>query len=127
MPSSCEEKKNYYCSGYQQKTLFKSAWNKKKPKSIDKNAAGVPNANLFISEKLTPLNSKLAFDCRTLKRDGEIEKCYTINGIVHIAKNNKLMKIYHLKDLQWHFLQYAFENSDQAEQFFLVFGKFLCY
>ena len=109
------------------KHCLKALGNKKKPKSIDKNAAGVPNANLFISEKLTPLNSKLAFDCRTLKRDGEIEKCYTINGIVHIAKNNKLMKIYHLKDLQWHFLQYAFENSDQAEQFFLVFGKFLCY
>ena len=61
---------------------------------------GIPNANVFISENLTPANSKLAFHCRKLKRDQEIEKCYTINGIVHIIKNNKLMKLYHLKDLQ---------------------------
>ena len=52
-----------------------------------------------MSENLTSVNSKLALNCRKLGRDGETEKCYTINGIVHIAKNNKLMKIYHLKDL----------------------------
>ena len=97
------------------KHCLKALGNKKKPKSIDKNAAGVPNANLFISEKLTPLNSKLAFDCRTLKRDGEIEKCYTINGIVHIAKNIKLMKLCHLKDLQKLFTEYMFDNSDHAQ------------
>ena len=67
-------------------------------KSIDNNAIGISNENLFISENLTPVNSKLAFNCRKLNRDAE--KCYMINGMVHIAKNNKLMKIYHLKDLQ---------------------------
>ena len=42
--------------------------------SIDKNAIGIPNANLFIGENLTPASSKSAFNCRKLKRDGEIEK-----------------------------------------------------
>ena len=49
-----------------------------------------------------------------MKRDGEIEKCYTINGIAHIAKNNKLMKINNLKDLQELFPEYVFDNSDHA-------------
>ena len=54
-------------------------------------------------------------NCRKLKRNGEIEKCYTINGIAHIAKNNKLMKLYHLKDLKELFPEYVFDNSDHAE------------
>ena len=89
--------------------------NKKKLKSINKNVIGTPNVNLFISENLTPVNSKFAFNCLKLKTEGEIEKCYTMNGIVHIAKNNTLMKIYHLKDLQEPFPEYVFDNSDHAE------------
>ena len=94
---------------------FQALRNKKTLKSIDKNHIGIPNVNLFISENLTPLNGKLSFNCKKLKRDGEIEKYYTINGIVHIPKNNKLMKIYHLKDLQEHFPEHAIDNSDHAE------------
>ena len=75
---------------------------------------GIPIANSF-SENLTPVNIKLASNCRTLKRDGEIEKCYTIKGVVHIVKNNKLMKSYHLKDLQELFPEYVFGNTDDAE------------
>ena len=74
-----------------------------------------PNMNLFISENLIPLNIKLAFICWKLKRDCKIERCYTINGIVHIAKTNKLMKIHHLKDLQELFPEYAFGISDHVE------------
>ena len=36
--------------------------------SIDKNAIGIPNANLSVSENLTPADSKLAFNCRKLKK-----------------------------------------------------------
>ena len=32
--------------------------------TIDKNTIGIPNENLFISENLTPENSKLAFNCQ---------------------------------------------------------------
>ena len=110
-----KKKKNIIVRVVNRKHCLRALWNNKTLKSIDKNAIGIPNANLFISKNLTPVNSKLAFDCRKLKRDSEIEKCYTINGIVHIAKNNKLMKIYHLKDLQELFPEYAFDNFDHAE------------
>ena len=87
-----KKKKNAIVRVINRKHCLITLRNKKKLKSIDKNATCNPNANLFISENLTPANSKLAFNCRKLKREGEIKKCYTINGIVHIVKNNKLMK-----------------------------------
>ena len=77
-----KKKKNVIVWVINRKHCWKAQRNKKKLKSIDKNAIGIPNANLFISENLTPANSKLAFNYQKLKRDGEIEKCYTINGIV---------------------------------------------
>ena len=107
--------KNFIVRIINRKHCLKALRNKKKLKSIDKNAIGIHNANLFISEKLTPLNSKLALNCRKLKRDGEIQKCYTINGIVRISKKNKIMKIYHLKDLWELFPEYVFDISDHAE------------
>ena len=107
--------KNVIFRAINRKHHLKALRNKKKLKSIDKNAIGTPNANLFICENLTPANSKLAFNRRKLKRDGKIEKCYTVNGIVHIVKNNKLMKLYHLKDLHKLFPEYVFDNSDHAE------------
>ena len=69
-----KKKKNVIAWVINRKHCLKSLRNKKKLKSIDKHAIGIPNANLFISENLTPANSKLAFNCRKLKRDGEIEK-----------------------------------------------------
>ena len=87
--SSWEEKEKCYRSVINRKHCLKALRNRKKLKSIDKNATDILNANLFISENLTPASSKLAFNCRTLKRDDEIEKCYTINGIVHIVKKKK--------------------------------------
>ena len=50
-----------------------------------------------------------------LKNLGEIEKCYTINVILHIVKNDKLMKLYYLKDLEELFPEYVFDHSDHAE------------
>ena len=81
-----KKKKNVIVRVINRKHCLKALRNKKKLKSIDKNAIGILNANLFISENLTPASSKLAFNCRTLKRDDEIEKCYTINGIAHIVR-----------------------------------------
>ena len=46
------------------KHYLKSLRNKKKLKSLDKNTIDIPNTNLFVSENLTPANSKLAFNCR---------------------------------------------------------------
>ena len=95
-----KEKKNVIIGVINTKQCLKALQNKKKLKSIDKNAIGIPLANLFISENLTPVNSKFTFNYRKLKRDGEFEKCCTTNGIFHIAKNYKFMKTYNLKDLQ---------------------------
>ena len=110
-----KKNKNFTVRVINRKHCLKALRNKKKLMSIDKNAIGIFNANLFVSENLTPINSKLAFNCRKLKRDSEIEKCYNINGIVHIAKNNKLMRIDHLKYLQELFPEYVFDNSDHTE------------
>ena len=110
-----KKNKNVIVRVINRKHCLKALRKKKNLKAIDKNAIGISNANLFISENLTPTNSKLAFNCRNLKRDIEIEKCYTINEIVHIVKNNKLMKLYHLKDHQELFPEYVFGNCDHAQ------------
>ena len=65
-----KKNKNVIVRVINRKHCLKALQNKKKLKSIDKNAIGIPNANLFISENLTPTNSKLAFNCQKLKRDG---------------------------------------------------------
>ena len=87
-----KKKKNVIVRVINRKHCLKALRNKKKLKSIDKNTMGISNANLFITETLTPASSKLAFNCRKLKSDGEIEKCDTINGIVHIVKKKKKKK-----------------------------------
>ena len=58
-----KKKKNVIVRVIDRKQRLKALQNKKKLKSIDKNAIGIPNANLFIRENLTPANSKLAFNC----------------------------------------------------------------
>ena len=55
-----KKKKNVIVWVINRKHCLKALRNKKKLKSIDKNTIGIPNANLFISENLTPANSKLA-------------------------------------------------------------------
>ena len=57
-----------YVRAINRKHCLKALRNKKKLMSIDKNAIGIPNANLFVSENLTPADSKLAFNCRKLKK-----------------------------------------------------------
>ena len=64
-----KKQKNVIVQVINRKHFLKALRNKKKLNSIDKNAIGIPNANFFISENLTPANSKLAFNCRKLKRE----------------------------------------------------------
>ena len=64
----CLGKKNVIVRAINRKHCLKALRNKKKIMSIDKNALGISNANLFVSENLTPTNSKLAFNCRKLKK-----------------------------------------------------------
>ena len=124
----CLEKKKMLLIGLLTESIVTSTakW-EKKIKFIDKNALAIPNARLLASKNLTPANSKLTFNCLKFKGDGEIEECYTINGIVRITKNSKLMRIYHLRDLQELFPEYMSDSFDHAELFIFVFCKFLCY
>ena len=58
-----KKNKNVIVRVINRKHCLKALRDKKKLKSIDKNAVGIPNANLFISENLAPANSKLSFNC----------------------------------------------------------------
>ena len=42
---------------------------------------GLNNNNLFINENLTPVNNKIACDCRKLKCNNLISRTYTVNDI----------------------------------------------
>ena len=53
-----KNKENVIVRVINRKHCLKALTKKKKVKSIDKNAVGIPNANLFISENLTPVNCK---------------------------------------------------------------------
>ena len=65
-----KKKKNVIVRIINRKHCLKALRNKKKLKSIDINAIGIPNAHLYISHNLIPANNKLAFNCRKLERDG---------------------------------------------------------
>ena len=59
--------------------------------------------NIFINENLTPMNSKIVFHCRKLKSNGQIDKTYSRDGVIHIASSNirdgKLIKLLHMSML----------------------------
>ena len=56
--------------------------------------------NIFINENVTPMNNKIAFHCRKLQRNGQIDKTYSRDGVIHIASSNirdwKVIKILHM-------------------------------
>ena len=63
----------------------KAPLNRKNLKHLDKTSIGLSNSNnIFINENLTPMNNKLTFYCRKLKRDGYIEKTFSREGVACI-------------------------------------------
>ena len=62
-------------------------YNRKKLKSIHKSTLGLSNS-VFINENLTPVNNRIAYNCKKLKRQNLISKTYTANGTVHLISNN---------------------------------------
>lgn len=61
---------------------------RKKLKLIDKSSLGLNN-NVFVNENFTPVNSKIVYNCRKLKRNNLISKTYTVNGTVHLISDQK--------------------------------------
>ena len=44
--------------------------------------------NIYINENLTPMNNKIAFHCGKLKHNGQIDKTYSKDWVIHIASSN---------------------------------------
>ena len=61
---------------------------RKKLKLIVKSSLGLNN-NVFVNENFTPVNSKIVYNCRKLKRNNLISKTYTVNGTVHLISDQK--------------------------------------
>ena len=47
---------------------------------------------IFMKENLTPMNNKIAFHCRKLKRNEQIDRGYSRDGVIHIANGNIMRK-----------------------------------
>ena len=77
-------------------------YKRKKLKSTDKSTLAVTN-DVFIKENLTLVYSRIAYDCRKLKRQNLISKTYTTNDMVHLISNNikrgKPVKVLHMQTL----------------------------
>ena len=59
----------------------KALINKKGLININKPSLSMSSSdNVFINENLTPMNNKIAFHCRKLKRNGQIDKTYSRDG-----------------------------------------------
>ena len=94
-------------------------YNSKKQKSIDKSTLGLTN-DVFIKENLTPVNNRIAYYCRKLKRQNLISKTYTVNGTVHLISNNikrgKPVNVFHMQALPNLFPDVEFEASNNGEE-----------
>ena len=76
----------------------KALVNRKSLKNIDKYSIGLSNSSdIFINENLTSTNSKLAFHCRKLKREGFVDRnlCITSKNV----QNGKTIKVLHFNTL----------------------------
>ena len=61
--------------------------------SIGKKEKNLPDSRFFISENLTPMDSKIAFVCQELRRGGFLQNTYTVNGIAHISGSRVSKKL----------------------------------
>ena len=90
---------------------------------MEKTAVGIPNSinvnlnvnKVFINENLTNYNNKIAFYCRKLKKASLVEKCYSRDGVVHIATRDglrdKATKVFHMNQLLELFPDFIFSDN----------------
>lgn len=79
--------------------------NRAKLRDFNREVVGLtPETNIFINENLSPYMSKLAYCCRVLKRQKQIDKVTTFKGVVKISMtigNRMVSKVIgHLNDLE---------------------------
>ena len=92
---------------------------RKKLKLIDKSSLGLNN-NVFVNENFTPVNSKIFYNCRKLKRNNLISKTYTVNGTVHLIsdqkkKNGKPVKTLDIKSLIYLLPDFKFRVKNEID------------
>ena len=76
---------------------------------------GLNDNILIINENLTPVNNKIAYNCRKLERNNLISKTYTVNGTVYLShkiKNGKPVKVLHMKSLIYLFPDFEFDGRN---------------
>ena len=116
--SQNSSKKTIICFN-NRKFAKQAVYKRKKLKSIDKSTLAVTN-DVFIKENLTLVYSRIAYDCRKLKRQNLISKTYTTNGMVHLIGNNikrgKPVKVLHMQTLL-NLFPVEFKASNNEEQY----------
>ena len=103
------------------KYVKKALINRKALISINKSSLSMSSSDkIFINENLTPMNNKIAFHCRKLKRNGQIDKTYSRDGVIHIASSNirdgKVIKILHMSMLLDIFPDFDFGPDAREEE-----------
>ena len=94
------------------------ALEKNKQLSLNKTELGFkPDVALYISENLTPLNQRLAWQCRELKRARLIHSCWSSRGVVKIrcTMNERALSIDSEKDLTVLCLDFVHKGSDGSK------------
>ena len=87
----------------------------KKLAAVNTSAVGLGNSTrLFISDKLTGYNNKLAFECEKLKKAYLIHITFTTNCVVHKMKSHhgKSEKITHMSKLVELFPNFNFHEKE---------------
>ena len=99
----------------------KALINRKGLININKSSLSLSSSdNIFIIENLTPMNNKIAFHCRKLKHNGQIDKTYSSDGVIRIASSNirdrKVIKILHMSMLLDIFPDFDFGSDAREEE-----------
>ena len=76
------------------------------------------DSNINIKENLGSVLSKIAYNCKKLKRNGLIPETYTVNGTVDLTSNNirngKPVKVLHITTPVNMFPNFEFDACGEA-------------
>ena len=81
---------------------------------IDTSSIGLENAELYFNENLTPMNAKISYKARVLKRANLISNTFTKDGITHVV--NKVgdtpIKIIHESSFKDMYPRFQFDKDN---------------
>lgn len=75
---------------------------------------------MFVNENLSPINNKIAYNCRIQKCNNLIFRTYTVNGTVHLIsdqkkKNGKPVKTLDIKSLIYLLPDFKFRVKNEID------------